>query len=74
MDTPLCGKGKFLTNVEYQGKSGTEEFVVVQGRRVPLLGANAAIKLGILKTGSSSCVDTANTLSKNRGFEHLMKK
>lgn len=56
--------------------SVTEKFVVVQGNKKIYLGPITAIKLGVLKTGNSNCVDTVNTSSKNQNYmyQHFRKK
>ena len=63
-DTPLQVKGSFVCTVSAGTRSEEAEFLVVQGRGVPLLGRKTATQLGVLKigVGVAAVSDVASTL------------
>lgn len=50
-DVPLQVKGTFTCQAKCGSKSTRAEFLVIDGKGVPLLGKDTAMKLGVLKIG-----------------------
>ena len=51
-DEPLTVKGTFTCSVKCGQRATRADFLVVEGKGVPLLGRNTAMELGVLKIGA----------------------
>ena len=71
---PLSTLGKFCTSVQLDDHAVEAEFVVIRGKRRPLLGRETAVQLGVLKLGPQvNSIDTALRVKFKECFEGIGK-